>query len=112
MDAFRIRRWHLETHHALGMAQVFPASWLPVLTTDGAGELCADTSVQGPAPLFIRDEGYFGAEPPKFASLAELAHCILQIFGAGLVVRADHDSRVPSADLATLAPGQRRLVIW
>ena len=111
-EALRIRRWQLEVHHGLSIEQAFPESWLPVLTTDGAGDLCADTAAPGPTPLHIRDEGYLGGEPPKFSSLSELVGCILEVFAAGLVVPADWDPRVPSADLATLAADQRRLMIW
>ena len=111
-EALRIRRWQLEMHRGLTIEQAFPASWLPVLTTDGAGDLCADTGAPGPTPLRIRDEGFFGVEPPKFSSLSELVECILEVFDAGLVVPARWDPRVPSADLATLAAGQRRLVVW
>ena len=113
-EALRIRRWQLEAHRGLTIEQAFPASWLPVLTTDGAGDLCANTGAPAPAPtsLHIRDEGYFGVEPPKFSSLSELVQCILEVFDAGLVVPAQWDPRVPSADLARLPADQRRLVVW
>src|SRR4051794_37108482 len=41
-EAVRVRRWLRETHDAAGIGGVFPASWVPVLVTDGGGELCAD----------------------------------------------------------------------
>ena len=111
-EAFRIRRWQLEVHRGLSIEQAFPEK-LAAGPDDGrCRRPLRGHGSAGPTPLHVRDEGYFGVEPPKFSSLSELVGCILEVFAAGLVVPADSDARVPSAELATLAAGQRRLVIW
>jgi hypothetical protein len=111
-EALRTRRWQLETHRAAGLEEAFPESWLPLLTTDGAGDLCADTARSGSPTLQIRDVSYTRDSPPQFDSLSQFVACILDVFAAGLVVPAAWDARVPSVELASLAANQRRLVIW
>jgi hypothetical protein len=110
-EAVAIRRWFRETYTAATVERLFPQSWMPVLTTDGAGELCADTAAAGPAPLHIHDEGYLGGEPPHFASLAEFVTAAIDAFDRGLVGGAE-DPRLPWIRDAALQTELRRLIIW
>ena len=111
-DMVRIRRWYRETYDEAGLGHLLPASWAPVLTTDGAGELCADAAAGGRAPLHILGEGYVEPPPPQFASLAELVELVLAVFDEGLIVPGPQDPHAPWADAARLTGDKRRLAYW
>jgi hypothetical protein len=111
-EALRIRRFLGEAHWGLPIEQAFPPSWIPILTTDGAGELCADAAAVPEAALHIRDEGYLGGERPLFLSIGELVACMVEAFDAGHVVLGQDGAGTPWLDTQALAGGQRRLAWW
>jgi hypothetical protein len=111
-DAIRIRRWLRQLHDETGLAHLLPEAWVPILTTDGAGELCADSAAPGAAPLHILDEGYLEPPPPQFASLSEFVELLLKAFDEGLIVPDAMDSRAPQVSEAALKTDLRRLIIW
>src|SRR5262249_14422318 len=110
-EATRTRRWIRDAYGAPAVERLFPQSWIPLLTTDGAGELCADTAAAGAAPLQIHDEGYLGGGPPHFASLAEFVAMSIEAFDRGLVGGAP-DGRLPWIDDRALQTDLRRLIMW
>jgi hypothetical protein len=111
-DAIRIRRWFRELHDRAGIGHLLPDAWVPVLTTDGAGELFADAAASGAAPLHILDEGYLEVPPPQFASLAEFVELLSRAFDEGFIGPDAMDARAPQVAEAALKTDLRRLIIW
>ena len=110
-QALHLRRRQRADHDQLGIGRLFPSAWVQVLTTDGAGDLCADAAAAGPAPLHVLDEG-IEPPPPQFESLAEFVTMVIRAFDDGLVVGHPHDARAPWIGDAALQTGLRRLIIW
>jgi hypothetical protein len=111
-DAIRIRRWYRDAYERAGIGRVLPAAWIPVVATDGAGELYADTGAAGPAPLHVRDEGYVRPAPPAFDSLAAFVSALVEVIDEGLLVPDPIHPDAFAIDDARLAGGRRRLVAW
>jgi hypothetical protein len=116
--AVRARRDALETQ-AAGVARFgagaasFPAGWLPLATSEGAGELCIDTTATGPAPLWIHDpETRDGRTSPQFISLVDLVGALVDVLDRGLVVPHPHDDRAAMVDHTRLPPDLLRLCSW
>ena len=94
-------------------AASFAAGWLPLATSDGAGELCIDTTAAGPAPLWIHDpETQDGRTSPQFTSLLDLAEALVEVLDRRLVVPHPHDDRAATVDYPRLPPDLRRLCSW
>jgi hypothetical protein len=109
--ALRTRRWYLELDW--GGDDVVPRSWFPIATTDGAGELCADTAASGAAPLHVLDpETMFERRPPQFESLLEFATLLVLLLDKGIVVPDAMYPRAWMVDFPRLPRELRRLAIW
>jgi len=111
-ESVRFRRWQRNEYEALGMGDLIPQSWVPVLVAGEAGELWADVEADGPAPLQIRDEGYLGSEPPQFASLEEFVRLAIRAFDEGLVGPDPMFGTAPGLGDAALQTDLRRLIVW
>ena len=111
-ESIAFRRWRRNEYEALGMGDLIPASWVPVLVAGEAGELWANVDVEGAAPLQIRDEGYLGGEPPHVASLDEFVRMAIRAFDEGLVGPDPGGTRAPWIGDAALQTDLRRLIIW
>jgi hypothetical protein len=116
--ALRVRREALEmqavdvARFGVGAAS-FEAGWLPLATSEGAGELCIDTTAAGPAPLWIHDpETRDGRTSPQFVSLVDLVGALVEVLDRRLVVPHPHDDRAPMVDHTRLPPDLRRLCSW
>ena len=116
--ALRVRREALEMQAAdvarfgAGAAS-FEAGWLPLATSEGAGELCIDTTAAGPAPLWIHDpETRDGRMSPQFISLVDLVGALVEVLDRRLVVPHPHDDRAPMVDHTRLPPDLLRLCSW
>ena len=62
-QSLEYRRMHLgiiggsiEPYGEAGDADLALESWLPIATSEGAGELCLDTAAAGAAPLYVLDQ--------------------------------------------------------
>jgi hypothetical protein len=114
------RRMHLENisegielYGEAGDASLAPEGWLPIATSEGAGELCLDTTAAGAAPLYVLDPESMREGPPKqFASLAELAAAMTRAVEHGHVVPHPHDSRAAMIDPSELPDDLRPLAYW
>ena len=94
-------------------AASFMAAWLPLATSEGAGELCIDTTAAGPAPLWIHDpETRDGRTSPQFTSLLDLAEALVEVLERRLVVPHPHDDRAAMVDHPRLPPHLLRLCSW
>jgi hypothetical protein len=94
-------------------AASFAAGWLPLATSEGAGELCIDTTAAGVAPLWIHDpETQDGRRSPQFASLVDLADALVAVLARRLVVPHPHDDRAAMVDHSRLPSTLRRLSSW
>ena len=111
-DALASRRRALDLEAEMGEDAV-PSSWLPVVTSD-PGDLCADTSAHGAAPLHIYDTETIDEHyEPQFASL--------QTSSRRSLAHSKTDWRAPTHSTLML-PGygakasscrrDRRLVVW
>jgi hypothetical protein len=116
--ALRVRREALEmqavdvARFGVGAAS-FEAGWLPLATSEGAGELCIDTTAAGPAPLWIHDpETRDGRTSPQFVSLVDLVGALVEVLDRRLVVPHPHDDRAPMVDHTRLPPDLLRLCSW
>ena len=94
-------------------AASFTAGWLPLATSEGAGELCVDTTAPGPAPLWIHDpETRDGRTSPQFTSLLDLAETLVEVLDRRLVIPHPHDDRAAMVDHSRLPPDLLRLCSW
>jgi len=88
-------------------------SWLPIATSEGAGDMCLDSAAAGPAPLYVLDmESLDEATRPQFASLTEFTAAMTRAVEQGHVIPHPHDSRAPMIDSADLPDDLRPLAYW
>ena len=119
-QSLEYRRMHLqnirdssERYGDVGAADLAPASWLPIATSEGAGELCLDTAAAGAAPLYVLDpESMHEGTPEQFASLAEFAAAMTRAVEQGHVIPHPHDSRAAMIDSSELPDDLRPLAYW
>jgi len=118
-QSLEYRRMHLSITggsielHGAGDADPARESWLPIATSEGAGELCLDTAAAGAAPLYVLDpESLCEGTPEQFASLAEFAAAMTRAVEDGHVTPHPHDSRAPMIDASQLPDDLRPLAYW
>ena len=118
-QSLEYRRMHLSITggsielHGAGDADPARESWLPIATSEGAGELCLDTAAAGAAPLYVLDpESLREGTPEQFASLAEFAAAMTRAVEDGHVTPHPHDSRAPMIDASQLPDELRPLAYW
>jgi hypothetical protein len=118
-QSLEYRRMHLrinasiEPYGKAAQAVLAPESWLPVATSEGAGELCLDTAAAAAAPLYVLDrETLHEGTPEQFASLAELAAAMTRAVEHGYVIPHPHDSRAATIDCSELPDDLRPLAYW
>ena len=119
-QSLEYRRMHLENisgtielYGEAGDADLAPESWLPIATSEGAGELCLETAAAGAAPLYVLDpETSHEGLAEQFASLAEFAAAMTRAVEHGHVIPHPHDSRAPTIDSSELPDDLRPLAYW
>ena len=119
-QSLEYRRMHLkiiggsiELYGDAGDADLAPESWLPIATSEGAGELCLDMAAAGVAPLYVLDqETLHERTPEQFASLAEFAAAMTRAVEQGHVIPHPHDSRAAMIDSSELPDDLRPLAYW
>ena len=119
-QSLEYRRMHLKTisgsielYGEAADASLAPESWLPIATSEGAGELCLDTAAAGAAPLYVLDqESLHEGRPEQFASLAEFAATMTRAVAHGHVIPHPHDSRAAMIDASELPDDLRPLAYW
>jgi hypothetical protein len=119
-QSLEYRRMHLqiirdsvELYGEGGDADRALESWLPIATSEGAGELCLDTAAAGAAPLYVLDqESLHEGTPQQFASLAEFAAAMTRAVEQGHVIPHPHDSRAAMIDSSELPNDLRPLAYW
>jgi hypothetical protein len=119
-QSLEYRRTHLqiirdsvELYGEVGAADLALESWLPIATSEGAGELCLDTAAAGAAPLYVLDqESLHEGTPQQFASLAEFAAAMTRAVEQGHVIPHPHDSRAAMIDSSELPNDLRPLAYW
>jgi hypothetical protein len=88
-------------------------SWLPIATSEGAGELCLDTAAADAAPLYVLDqESLHEGTPQQFVSLAEFAAAMTRAVEQGHVIPHPFDSRAAMIDSTGLPDDLRPLAYW
>jgi hypothetical protein len=118
-QSLEYRRMHLQINESIelcggaGDAVLAPESWLPIATSEGAGELCLDTAAAAAAPLYVLDrETMHEGTPEQFASLADFAAALTRAVEDGHVIPHPHDSRAPMIDASQLPDDLRPLAHW
>jgi hypothetical protein len=88
-------------------------SWLPIATSEGAGEMCLDCAEAGAAPLYVLDmETLNEVTAPQFASLAEFIAAMTRAIEKRHVIPHPHDSRAAMIDSTDLPDDLRPLAYW
>ena len=118
-QSLEYRRVHLQINGSIelcgeaGDPVLAPESWLPIATSEGAGELCLDTAAAAAAPLYVLDrETMHEGMPEQFASLAEFAAAMTRAVEQGHVIPHPHDSRAAMIDASQLPDDLRPLAYW
>ena len=88
-------------------------SWLPISTSEGAGDLCLDSAAACPAPLYVLDmESLDEGTGTQFGSLTEFTAAMTRAVEQGHVIPHPHDSRAAMIASTDLPDDLRPLAYW